>query len=105
MDSNSSGPNYKFGVELEMFLVFKRLNPDIENERTVRGKLERAADHIIRCYSEAIRGSNVVYHEMESLKWRNRLRHPILWQTNNSWEVNNDPSLYPVGIAQCNGCT
>ena len=60
MDSNSSLPNYKFGVELEMFLVFKRLNPDIENERTV---------------------------------------------TNNSWEVNNDPSLYPVGIAQCNGCT
>lgn len=109
----SSKPSYKFGVELEMFLIFKGSEPeDIRLEETMAGRLEKSADNIARLYNEAIseRPSpdqpNIKYPPMTRPDWKSDIveTHPTRWEISNFWEIHDDSSLYMFGIAQCDGC-
>jgi hypothetical protein len=105
-------PNYKFGVELEMFLLFKDPHQDIALEETMAGKLEKSADNIARYYNEAISERpfpgepDVEYPAMTRPDWKSDIveTHPTRWEISNFWEIHDDSSLYMFGIEQCDGC-
>lgn len=104
MTDYSFWPNYKFGIELEMFLAFKRQHSSIEHEETMVGKLEKAADNICRFYNYSVSKSDeegdVRYYEMVRYSWDTfppSNRPPF-------WEIHKDSSLYPFGIEKCPGC-
>lgn len=108
----SNKPAYKFGVELEMFVLFKSEPSDISEEETAKGQLAKAADGIARLYNEAISQnpppgeSGVRYPTMTRPDWGADIieTHPTRWEINTSWEIHDESSLYMFGIQQCDGC-
>lgn len=107
----SSKPAYKFGVEIEMFIIFKAEPEDIRLEDTMASQLEKVADNIAELYNSTISElppgePEVKYPSMTRQDWKSDIveTHPTRWEINNFWEIHDDPSLYMFGIEQCDGC-
>uniref|UniRef100_A0A093VMZ9 Aspartyl/glutamyl-tRNA(Asn/Gln) amidotransferase subunit C n=1 Tax=Talaromyces marneffei PM1 TaxID=1077442 RepID=A0A093VMZ9_TALMA len=106
----SSKPAYKFGVEIEMFIIFKAEPEDIRLEDTMASQLEKVADNIAELYNSTISElppgePEVKYPSMTRQDWKSDIveTHPTRWEINNFWEIHDDPSLYMFGIEQCDG--
>ncbi|EED22800.1 hypothetical protein TSTA_062870 [Talaromyces stipitatus ATCC 10500] len=108
----SDKPIYYFGIELEMFAIFKSGDSrEITTEINARDKLIRAADEIVQLYNEAISGGSppgevgVKYPVMIRPPWGTEIveSYPTRWEINCVWEIHDDRSLYMFGVEQCDG--
>lgn len=97
-----------------MYIDFKRMYQDVTEDRTMKGKLEKAADQIARLYNHAILelpppgqpriGGPRIIRSFQVRNCGTVVNLPRSRETANLWQIHDEPSLHMFGLEQCDGC-